>query len=85
MESVNMFQAKSSLSRLVEAVEQGKEREIIIARNGRPAAKLVPVEAALSAQRIGVARGKFEAPDCMDAHSEAVVRQLAGERQEEPS
>ena len=41
MQIVNMLQAKSSLSRLVEAIEQGQEREIIIARNGRPAARLV--------------------------------------------
>ena len=45
MPPVNMLQAKSSLSRLVEAIEQGREREIVIARNGRPAAKLVPVDA----------------------------------------
>ena len=32
MQTVNMQQAKSSLSRLVEAIEQGEEREIIIAR-----------------------------------------------------
>ena len=32
MQSVNMLQAKSSLSRLVEAIELGREREIIIAR-----------------------------------------------------
>ena len=39
-----MLEAKSSLSRLVEALEQGEEQEIIIARNGRPAAKLVPMK-----------------------------------------
>ena len=43
MQIVNMLQAKSTLSRLVEAIEQGEEREIVIARNGRPAAKLVPI------------------------------------------
>lgn len=43
MPSVNMLQAKSSLSRLVEAIEQGQEREIVITRNGRPAAKLVSI------------------------------------------
>jgi prevent-host-death family protein len=41
--TVNMHQAKSNLSKLVEAVEAGSEAEIIIARNGTPAAKLVPV------------------------------------------
>ncbi len=51
MPSVNMLQAKSSLSRLVEAIEQGREREIVIARNGRPAAKLVPVGAVPAGKR----------------------------------
>ena len=45
MQPVNMLQAKSNLSRLVEAIEHGREREIIIARNGRPAAKLDPLDA----------------------------------------
>ena len=40
---VSLLQAKSSLSRLVESIEQGRER--VIARNGRPAARLVPIEA----------------------------------------
>jgi len=62
MQTVNMLQAKSSLSRLVEAIEQGVEQEIVIARNGRPAAKLVPIERTSAEQRIGVAKGKFEVP-----------------------
>ena len=36
---------QSKLSRLVEAVESGAEAEIVIARNGRPAARLVPIRA----------------------------------------
>ena len=44
MPTVNMLEAKTSLSRLVEAVESGAETEIIIARNGKPAAKLVAVD-----------------------------------------
>jgi antitoxin (DNA-binding transcriptional repressor) of toxin-antitoxin stability system len=35
MQSVNMTQAKSSRSRLVEAIQQGQEREIVITRRGR--------------------------------------------------
>ncbi len=34
MSIVNMLDAKSNLSRLVEAVESGAESEIVIARNG---------------------------------------------------
>jgi antitoxin (DNA-binding transcriptional repressor) of toxin-antitoxin stability system len=73
-----MLQAKSSLSRLVEAIEQGQEHEIIIARNGRPAAKLVPVDAVPAGQRIGLAKGKFEVPDSSDTHNEEVARLLMG-------
>ncbi|GAB7542484.1 type II toxin-antitoxin system Phd/YefM family antitoxin [Cupriavidus sp. CuC1] len=40
---VNMHDAKSGLSRLVEAIESGEEKEVVIARNGKPAAKLVPI------------------------------------------
>jgi len=78
MKSVNMLQAKSSLSRLVEDIEQGREREIVIARNGRPAARLVPVGTAPVSQRIGVAKGKFEVPDNIDAHNEEVARLFQG-------
>ena len=42
LESVNMHEAKTHLSRLVERVEGGEE--IVISRAGKPAAKLVPVK-----------------------------------------
>lgn len=78
MQPVNMLQAKSSLSRLVDAIEQGREREIVIARNGRPAAKLVPVDESPAGKRIGVAKGRFEVPDSIDTHNEEVVRLFMG-------
>ncbi len=78
MLTVNMLQAKSSLSRLVESIEQGREREIIIARNGRPAAKLVPINESSNSQRIGVAKGKFVVPDTIDAHNEEVMKLFTG-------
>ena len=51
MPTVNMLTAKSNLSRLVKAVEDGAESEIIIARNGKPAARLVPIEPQKDASR----------------------------------
>jgi prevent-host-death family protein len=45
-EQVNMHDAKTHLSRLVERVEAGEE--IIISRAGRPVAKLVPVRGRLA-------------------------------------
>ena len=81
MQTVNMLQAKSSLSRLVEAIEQGQEREIVIARNGRPAAKLVPIDTAPSGKRIGAAKGLFMVPDSIDAHNDEVAQLFMGEMQ----
>lgn len=78
MPPINMLQAKSSLSRLVEAIEQGREREIIIARNGRPAAKLVPVDTVPAGKRIGIAKGRFKVPDSIDAHNDEVARLFQG-------
>ena len=78
MQAVNMLQAKTSLSRLVEAIEQGQEREIVIARNGRPAAKLVPMDFAPEGKRIGVAKGLFEVPDSIDAHNNEVSQLFMG-------
>ncbi len=79
MHTVNMLEAKSNLSRLVDAVEQGEEHEIIIARHGRPAAKLVPIEIVATNKRIGVAAGIFEVPDDIDACNDDVARLFLGE------
>ncbi|MFI0845653.1 type II toxin-antitoxin system Phd/YefM family antitoxin [Mesorhizobium sp. IMUNJ 23232] len=60
MPVVNMHEAKSSLSRLVEAVASGEEDEIVIARNGKPAAKLLPIEGSRKGGvRLGLAAGKY--------------------------
>jgi len=80
MQVVNMLQAKSSLSQLVHAIEQGQEREIIIARNGRSAAKLVPISSGVG-QRIGVAKGKFEVPECIDDHNDDIASLFMGGEQ----
>lgn len=79
MQMVNMLNAKTNLSRLVDAIEQGNEREIIIARNGRPAAKLVPMDVAGPAQRLGVAKGLFDVPDNIDSNAEEVARLFLGD------
>ena len=75
MSTVNMHEAKSNLSRLVEAVESGAETEIIIARNGKPAARLVPIVPVPAGQRIGIAKGLFVMPDSIDA-ADAEIEEL---------
>jgi prevent-host-death family protein len=76
---VNMLEAKSNLSRLVEAVEQGTETEIIIARNGRPAARLVSLGQKVQGQRIGIAKGKFMLPEDFDADNDLIAALFSGD------
>jgi prevent-host-death family protein len=59
---VNVHDAKTHLSRLLERVEAGQE--IVIARAGRPVAKLVPLRSRRAPRRLGLWRGKgWIAPD----------------------
>ncbi len=80
MKTVNMLEAKSQLSRLVEAVENGSESEIVIARNGRPAARLLAIAKPSSSLRLGLAKGRFEVPDSIDADNDKVADMFLGDR-----
>lgn len=64
---VNMLEAKNQLSRLVEAIESGEQGEVVIARNGRPVARLTSLRPARPERRLGVARGCFPVPASIDA------------------
>ena len=79
MQTVSMFQAKTSLSKLVEAVECGREKEIVISRHGMSVAKLVSVARQPVQQRIGVAKGCFTVPDSIDESNDLIDRMFAGE------
>ena len=64
MAEVNIHEAKTHLSRLLLRVADGEE--IVIARAGKPVAKLVPVDP--KPQRlIGQDDGLFDVPDDFDA------------------
>jgi len=64
MQSVNIHEAKTHLSRLVEEAAEGEE--IIIAKAGRPIARIValPVD---KPRKLGLLKGKFTIPDDFDA------------------
>lgn len=78
MMTVNMHEAKSQLSRLVEALESGREDEIVIARNGQPVARLTRFDASTVGQRIGVAKGLFEVPDDIDEDNSVIADLFVG-------
>jgi prevent-host-death family protein len=64
-DSVNIHEAKTHLSRLVERVEAGEE--IVIARAGRPVARLVPYRGRREARRPGLLRGQIRLADDWDS------------------
>jgi prevent-host-death family protein len=61
---VNMHEAKTHLSRLVERVESGEE--IIIGRAGKPVARLVPYQEKRTPRRPGALKGKIWIADDFD-------------------
>ena len=66
MRTFNMHEAKTHLSRLVEAAAKGEP--FIIARAGKPVVKVVAVEApgAESVRRVGFMAGKISVPEDFD-------------------
>jgi prevent-host-death family protein len=79
MKPVNIHQAKTELSKLVERAEAGEE--VIIARAGRPAAKLVPLTRVRGRRRLGLLDGKFKIPDDFNEPlPESVLRSFEGRK-----
>ena len=60
MLTVNMHQAKTNLSRLVEALVSGKEPEVTIARNGKPAVVMTAIPDEKPKRKLGLLKGKVE-------------------------
>lgn len=65
MTIVNIHQAKTNFSKLVDAVMHGEE--IIIAKAGKPAAKLVPITTIKPKRKPGALKGKIKIAADFDA------------------
>lgn len=68
---VNIHDAKTNLSRLIDNVNSGQIEEIIIARAGKPVARLTAL--AKPTIRLGLRDGKFKIPDDIDADNAKVA------------
>ncbi|NJD30465.1 MAG: type II toxin-antitoxin system Phd/YefM family antitoxin [Gammaproteobacteria bacterium] len=62
---MNVHQAKTHLSRLLDEVAAGGE--VVIAKAGKPVARLVPMEPVVRKKRLGLLKGRIEVPDDFDA------------------
>lgn len=58
---MNIHEAKTHLSRLLERAAMGEE--VIIAKAGTPVAKLVPIKSSRPKFKLGSAKGEFVVPD----------------------
>lgn len=78
MEIVNVHEAKTHLSRLLEGVKNGES--FIIARAGKPVAKLEAIDPPepLIKQRMGFLRGQFVVPDDFDRLGAAEIEAMFG-------
>jgi prevent-host-death family protein len=76
MTQVNMHEAKTNFSRLIAAIKSGRETEIVVAQNGVPAARIVPMSTAKKPRVLGAAKGEFtfdyEAFQALDAEVQAM-------------
>jgi len=63
--TVNVHQAKTHLSRLLDEVAAGAE--VVIAKAGKPVARLVPLEPPVRKKNLGLLKGRIEVPDDFDA------------------
>jgi prevent-host-death family protein len=78
METVNIHEAKTQLSRLVEHAAKGEP--FIIARAGKPLVKVSALDAPLSGQvrRLGFMAGQFRVPDDFNQMGSAEIDRLFG-------
>ena len=76
MRTVNMHEAKTHLSRLVERAASGEP--FVIAKAGRPLVKVVPIDAPDpgAMRRLGFLAGQAEVPDDFDTMGAEVIERM---------
>lgn len=78
MRSVNVHEAKTNLSRLLEYVSGGGE--VTIAKAGKPVARLVPIRSTRPRRTFGLLKGKISLSDDFDAPlPDDVLRSFEGD------
>jgi prevent-host-death family protein len=74
MRTVNIHEAKTHLSKLVD--EAAKGEPFVIAKAGKPLVKVMPLDAPVIPRRLGFLAGQFTVPDDFDRMGEAEIAAL---------
>lgn len=77
-ESVNVYEAKTQLSKLIDRAMAGED--VVISRSGKPMVRLVPVPARPARRTPGSARGQIHVAPDFDELPEDVAAAFRGER-----
>ena len=81
--TVNIHEAKTHLSRLIERVTTGEE--VIIARAGKPVVRLISIEPVVPRSRIGFMEGQFKVPEDFDTLYQDEIEEMFYGRSDESS
>jgi prevent-host-death family protein len=76
MDTVNIHEAKTQLSKLVDRAARGES--FVIAKAGRPMVKVTALDAPAAPKRLGFMPGEIAVPDDFDRMGEAEIAALFG-------
>ncbi|HUR79565.1 MAG TPA: type II toxin-antitoxin system Phd/YefM family antitoxin [Thermoanaerobaculia bacterium] len=76
MKTVNIHEAKTQLSQLVERAAQGES--FIIAKAEKPLVKVTALDAPSRRQRLGFLKGQIEVPEDFNRMGEREIAELFG-------
>ncbi len=79
MNQVNIFQAKTDLSRLIASLENHEEDQIIIARGGTPVAVLTAYKPVPARRVLGMFNGKFVLPENINEGDDEIMQMFGDE------
>lgn len=74
METYNIHEAKTHLSRLIEKAAQGES--FIIAKAGKPLVKVVAIDSPKTIRRVGFMQGEMKVPDDFDTMGADIIENL---------
>jgi len=76
MSAINIHEAKTQLSKLVDQAAKGKP--FVIAKAGKPLVKVTALDAPAAPQRLGFLAGEIAVPDDFNTMGEAEIASLFG-------
>ena len=76
MSAINIHEAKTHLSKLVDQAAKGKP--FVIAKAGKPLVKVTALDAPATPKRLGFLAGEIEVPDDFDSMGTEAIAKLFG-------